>query len=168
MMRRAGAGERKCTKCRKALPLSQFNAKQYRCKTCQKAYHADYYKAHKAHYARMHRRYYREHARDIRKRSGRWRKNNPGWAARLGWQKKLRKRGLTIEDYEKILAAQGGGCAICERKPSKRHLDVDHDHSSGKFRGLLCSNCNQALGRVEGNPNWVLKALSYLAAGRIH
>lgn len=72
----------------------------------------------------------------------------------------LRRYGLTVEDYNKILAEQGGLCAIC-RKPCTVNpsLSVDHDHKTGKVRGLLCSLCNQALGLAKDSPE-VLEALA--------
>lgn len=69
---------------------------------------------------------------------------------------KLKYRyGITIDDYERMLAEQGGGCAICERHPAEagnpEHwtdvLCVDHCHDTGKVRGLLCNDCNLAIGR---------------------
>jgi hypothetical protein len=64
--------------------------------------------------------------------------------------KKLR-RGLTIEEYEERLTAQGGVCAICGRPPNpKRRFAVDHNHKTGQTRGLLCWICNlKVLGRLE-------------------
>lgn len=65
--------------------------------------------------------------------------------------------GITVERYEEMLARQGGVCAICKRRPGKRRLAVDHDHSCcpgrrscGKcVRGLLCKACNyQLLGNI--------------------
>lgn len=57
--------------------------------------------------------------------------------------------GLSLEEYDALLAAQGGGCAICGNPPKTRRLDVDHDHRTGKVRGLLCHRCNRAL------PSWI-------------
>lgn len=47
-----------------------------------------------------------------------------------------------MAQYDKMLAAQGGKCAICKRPPKSRRLAVDHDHKTGKVRGLLCFRCN--------------------------
>lgn len=54
-----------------------------------------------------------------------------------------RSYGITHDDYVRMLKAQGGGCDICGLKPKKgKHLDVDHNHKTGKVRGILCRYCN--------------------------
>ena len=62
-----------------------------------------------------------------------------------------RKYGLTVEEYDALLANQDGVCGICHRPRGSRRLAVDHDHTSGAVRGLLCSVCNRALGWFENN-----------------
>src|SRR5688572_9957760 len=58
-----------------------------------------------------------------------------------------RKYGITVEQYDELLAAQGGVCAICTSPPRDDiSLHVDHDHETGERRGLLCFRCNNALG----------------------
>jgi hypothetical protein len=78
----------------------------------------------------------------------------------------LRKYGLTPDDYEALLASQGGTCAICGESPRGvgryGRLVVDHEHASGKIRGLLCSNCNRALGWFRDSPSILRAAESYL------
>lgn len=54
-----------------------------------------------------------------------------------------RKFGITEADYESMLAAQGGACAVCQKLPRKKALAVDHDHKTKRVRGLLCFNCNR-------------------------
>lgn len=74
----------------------------------------------------------------------------------------LKKYGLTLGAYEKMLADQLSGCAICGKAPtSGRPLHVDHDHETGRVRGLLCSKCNQAMKAVDAYPEWPLRAQSY-------
>jgi len=56
-----------------------------------------------------------------------------------------RDYGITEAQYEAILAQQNGVCAICFRPPKKLRLGVDHDHKTGRVRGLLCFRCNHRL-----------------------
>ena len=69
------------------------------------------------------------------------------------------KYGLTEEEYEKALSASKGKCQICCKK---RKLFIDHCHTTGKFRGLLCSQCNSALGMMEDSPDRLKAAQEYL------
>lgn len=71
--------------------------------------------------------------------------------------------GLTPEHYEALLSAQGGRCAICGGRPTG-NLHVDHDHNTGKVRGLLCGRCNPALGAFQDSPRILLAAVRYLEA----
>ena len=54
--------------------------------------------------------------------------------------------GISLEEYADILKTQGGVCAICHNPPKSIHLAVDHCHTTGDIRGILCSSCNIALG----------------------
>lgn len=78
----------------------------------------------------------------------------------------LRRFGLNATDYDAMLAAQGGVCAICaSAQPRGRwntHFAVDHDHKSGRVRGLLCGTCNTALGMAKDNPELLRAAADYL------
>lgn len=57
---------------------------------------------------------------------------------------------MTLEDYDAKLLSQNNSCAICDRIPSRISLAVDHNHKSGRVRGLLCYLCNRrVLGRLE-------------------
>jgi hypothetical protein len=79
---------------------------------------------------------------------------------------------ISAEDYAAILAAQGGGCAICGRTLTRRNYCVDHDHSccSGPtscgrcVRGLICSTDNKYLGYIRDNPDAARRMASYLEA----
>jgi hypothetical protein len=76
-----------------------------------------------------------------------------------------RKYGMTIEQYDAMLLAQGGGCFICGRPPrDDSSLHVDHDHSTGKVRGILCFCCNNALADFREDTDLLRKAIGYLAA----
>lgn len=80
-----------------------------------------------------------------------------------------RKLGVTLQGKEATLAAQGGVCAICERPERAERegkpiaMAQDHCHATGKLRGVLCGNCNKALGKFEDNPDFLRNAIVYLA-----
>ena len=67
---------------------------------------------------------------------------------------------ITPEKYDNMLESQGGACKICDKKFSTYH--VDHDHKSGKVRGLLCHSCNVMLGHAFDNPSILTNAITYL------
>ncbi len=70
---------------------------------------------------------------------------------------------LTPEDYDKILAHQGGVCFICKQPPKEnRRLAVDHDHKTGLVRGLLCSFCNRAIAVFRDDFERLRNASSFL------
>ncbi len=76
-----------------------------------------------------------------------------------------KKYDLTPEEYEAMLEKQGGVCAICkseERSGNRVRLAVDHNHKTGKVRGLLCSGCNTALGQFNEDLPRMKAALAYL------
>ena len=76
----------------------------------------------------------------------------------------MRKYGMTIEQYDAMLEAQGGGCFICGRPPREDiSLHVDHDHSTGKVRGILCFCCNNALADFQEDPELLKKAATYVS-----
>ena len=94
----------------------------------------------------------------------------------MDWAGTLRKHKLTAEQYETMLNAQNGGCAICGRTPKDfakaknnyrlRRLAVDHDHATGKIRGILCGNCNTAIGKAQDSPEVLERMAEYLRASR--
>lgn len=87
-----------------------------------------------------------------------WRKRNP----RKAKDSHLRCRhGIGIADFDRLLAAQGGKCAICRTRKAR---DVDHSHVSGKVRGLLCHGCNVGLGFFRERSESLLRAVDYLEA----
>lgn len=80
----------------------------------------------------------------------------------------LRPYGISIDDYERILAEQRGGCAICHSETPGRGqvFCVDHCHVSGQVRGLLCLRCNTAIGMLQDSPRIAEAATWYLKRTR--
>lgn len=76
----------------------------------------------------------------------------------------LHRYGINLNDYEDILKSQNYSCAICkkEAKEMTYHLHVDHCHTTGKVRGLLCSPCNVFLGYARDNTEVFKEAIRYI------
>lgn len=79
------------------------------------------------------------------------------------WRQIQHRYGLNMRQYKTLLELQDNRCAICRQEEQKRsHLSVDHDHATGKVRGLLCDDCNNMLGRAKDNPDVLRQAALYL------
>lgn len=107
------------------------------------------------------------------------RENNPEYYSRkaMEWSKRNREKvlissrknwiktkyGISIDEYNQKLTQQNNCCAICEKHEStfQRRLAVDHDHTTGKVRDLLCTKCNLAFGYVDENPEILQKMIIY-------
>ena len=77
-----------------------------------------------------------------------------------------RRTGCTPKQYEELFRIQGGKCAICGATPENNMLGnalgLDHDHRTGKIRGLLCSPCNRGLGYFRDSPTLLQNAITYM------
>ena len=144
-----------CTGCGKTKPLSEFgkrkgvrDGRKSRCKECRKASARGYQARNREKYNAYQRGYNARHKETIADR------------------KLMRTFGITLADYDEMLEAQDGGCAICGTTPEEhgKRLCVDHDHETGKNRGLLCDGCNVGLGRFRDSPAWLRNAADYLEA----
>lgn len=133
---------RRCNKCGETKPVSEFykdrqnGSKRYECKGC----HLEYYR-------------------------NKWKDADPSYReARRESSRKyiLSQYGLTPKDYHSMLEEQGFVCAICETKPEAGNLAIDHCHKTGGVRGLLCKQCNSAIGILGDNPEGLGRALAYL------
>lgn len=74
--------------------------------------------------------------------------------------------GITEQQYDEMLEKQGHACAICKSKESgdkrTKRLAVDHCHTNGNIRGLLCAACNKAIGLMRDSPDLLKEAINYL------
>lgn len=141
-----------CSSCKESKSLDSFSkskrekdAHHYYCKACCNAAAVQHYIKHK---------------RRVINRNITWRKANLVSYKRQQKDARLRKNyGISIETFESMCRAQNYECAICSRK---KMLCVDHNHTTGKVRSLLCSDCNVSLGRMAEDKNRFLNAISYL------
>jgi hypothetical protein len=127
-----------CFRCKETKPVSEF----YRSNT----------------------RYYQRECKPCnRDRKYRWHKSDAGKRSTANTKLKARF-GISVEEYERMLAEQSGKCRICAQEVSYmgHKLAVDHDHASGKVRGLLCKACNLAIGNFKDDPALCIAAAEYL------
>lgn len=135
--------DKRCPNCKQTKPRTEFGRRKSghsrsHCKRCESAKFAESYHADKARSAESYRRS------DLK-----------------------RRYNITAEDYDTMLAAQGGVCMLCaaiECGAGRKYFCVDHNHDTGVVRGLLCNSCNRALGALRDDPDLVARALRYLLA----
>jgi hypothetical protein len=78
-----------------------------------------------------------------------------------------RTYNISADEFDLMLDAQGGGCALCGVRPKRlASLHVDHDHETGAVRGLLCIGCNQGLGQFRDDPELLRAAAEYVERHR--
>lgn len=106
--------------------------------------------------------YYERNKEAICKKTAEYRKANPN----ITKNAKLKKTfGIDLETYNSILKSQDGVCAVCKQPSAKKFLAVDHCHTTNKIRGLLCANCNTALGLLKDSVEIIENLKKYLEEG---
>ena len=105
-----------------------------------------------------------KHRRQLRE----WHRSNP--SKRRDYELRA-NYGMTLQQYDTMLEEQGGVCAVCRQPESSvnqrgqvKPLAVDHCHSTGRIRGLLCSGCNVSIGHAKDNPETLRNLANYLEA----
>jgi hypothetical protein len=121
-----------------------------------------YYQAHKPEREAYRQQYYPANRERIIARSADYRKAH---LTKRRERELLAMYGWTQADYERVLAEQGGACAICRSKDwagKWNRPQIDHDHNTNKPRGILCANCNTALGLINDDLKIAQAMLDYL------
>lgn len=145
-------------------------------KEAAKAYHRKRYLENREEFLILAKENYRKNTERVKKQAVSWKRKNPEKVliSQRKWKKrnpdkllayKLRfKFGITIEEYRKMFEKQENRCAICWRggETITKKLDVDHNHKTGKVRGLLCGDCNRAIGLFKDDIYRLSNAISYL------
>lgn len=75
--------------------------------------------------------------------------------------------GITMEDYELLMVAQERCCAICRRPLGDLKPHIDHCHTTGKVRGILCRGCNVGIAHLQDDPLVALRASEYLSRHKV-
>ncbi len=178
-----GDAEKRCTACKATKAMVDFptrtasrDGKASECKPCTAARKAEYQRRNREKVNASHRRYRRQNREKVnakaRERMRWWRRDNLDKTREKNW----RNRGLDLSypDFLAAYDAQGGCCAICDTRlelsvengSQGKVAFADHDHETGKFRGVLCYGCNRrVIGFIERDPVLITKALRYLGIG---
>lgn len=120
--------------------------------------------------AALNKAHYQKNAEKLKsRRRERWNQRSEEQIARdkmYKLQSHLRRTyNIDLCDYEQLLQQQGGKCALCfipAEQARFGRLDVDHDHETGKIRGLLCNKCNRALGMLGDSKSAIVAAAKYI------
>lgn len=131
------------------------------CKPCSRATSARYARSHPQLYRDLAKRWKSNNKEKIRESNKRSRKRLSLQPEKLLAIRLRRYPGFTLEKFKAMLDTQNGLCAICS-KTQKPRLCVDHNHSTGVVRGLLCVKCNAGLGIFRDDPALMLRAIEYL------
>ncbi len=160
---------KRCSKCGEMKPFESFyrdkgmrDGHRGDCKVCNLAYqHRRYLADPETAKARV-KRWQQANAQEVNAYQ-RKRREDPVVKSRDRAGHLRRKYGLTTARYDGILAAQGGECLLCSSPPQPPYsLHVDHDHATGRIRGLLCFNRNYALGHFADDPDRLRAAARYV------
>lgn len=164
-----------CTKCKTEKLFSEFSKHpkgkhglQPQCKECRAVYDQKFYEDHKDRWEDRAQAAREADPEALKKKNRdaatRWR-SDPENIRKKKMTYIETRYGITYTEYEAMEIAQGGLCKICLRPPTKARwgrLHVDHDHVTGRVRGLLCHNCNNALGHFEDDSARLRRAADYL------
>ena len=161
---------KKCTKCGVEKPLSEFNKNKSKkdgfgteCKPCAKQNLKKWLIKNPEKQKAIKKKWYENNKEAVYKQSRNWIKNNQESYKFHARKSLLKKYGLTPESFEEKKLAQDNKCEICKEKlDNSVHTCVDHCHSTGKTRGILCRKCNNVLGQAMDNPFILKSALNYL------
>lgn len=164
---------RRCTRCSEEKPIVAFSLSRAAkdgyhawCKACKSASTRAWFAANRERELAKDRAEYASDGADERARARQWHADNRerSLASKRAW--KLSIYGLTPQDYDARLGAQGNRCAICAREANgnkaQRDFAVDHCHDTRVVRGLLCHHCNVGLGHFFDSPDALRAAADYL------
>lgn len=134
---------KKCTKCEEIKSLSEFHKStgtkdgyNHRCKICHRAIRREYYRTHKPVRTKKVQKTYRL----------------------------MSVYGITLNQHKQMYADQNGECAICKKLVAYDDIKTDHDHITGKIRGLLCCRCNMWMAAID-DKGFMKTAIKYVKKG---
>jgi hypothetical protein len=154
-------GFRTCKVCNEKKSIDRFQEYGYQCRECRTEKQRAYYASLPP-----------ETAEERKKKNeylAKWRLKNADKVKEQSRVKHLRRKfNLSPEQYDIMSKAQKNVCAICQEKcETEMNLAVDHCHTTGKIRGLLCKNCNTAIGLFKEDIDNMLRAIEYIKSHKL-
>lgn len=151
--------KKQCSRCKNIKDICDFqndrsakSGKHHRCKICNKGIRQSFTPEQQITRKQTSKRWYQEN------------KEHCLIKMRNNWL--IRHYKITSAEYEILLLSQNSKCAICKAsetgRKKQKHFPVDHDHKTGKIRGLLCDQCNKGLGHFKDDPEIMERAIQYV------
>lgn len=156
---------KQCKKCNATKPLTEYYFYQDRqdygsaCKVCRRKDAKEYGKINKEKISEKKKQYRKDNS-DLIKQKDKDRYHKYKDRYRNKYLKNT--YGITQDELDKMISDQDGKCAICFSKPDDRPLCIDHCHTSGNVRKLLCHSCNTGIGLLKEDPVIMASAIKYL------
>lgn len=162
--------EKRCSACNQMVPLEWFNVNRARkdglserCKTCTRTAHRARYRAERERILASQNQRRTADIEATKAAAQAYRDANRERVKAWNFRASLKRYGINEAIYAAMLAEQEGRCAVCRKDGP---LDIDHNHTTGNVRGLLCRRCNLLVAYLEPNPSAAHVALDYLERDR--
>lgn len=163
---------KRCTKCKADKPLHLFrmrvmskpeSGRRSRCNQCDSISSSAWYQKNKERVRNRCKNRYQANKKKYAEYTRKWRESNISRARQLGVENRRKlKYGVDKLRYNEMLLESGGCCGICREPFGSDRPNIDHDHSTGVVRELLCRRCNHGLGNFRENPALFEAAVAYL------
>lgn len=168
---------KRCPRCGETKPLDNFgkdsrahDGKRTYCKLCSNEYHKNYRVSNPERTKQFDFRHYHNRREKVLAYNKQYRKDNKeklkDYLKKYNQEYGIKQYGITPEEYQEMLERQGGVCAVCGGLSNRKRLFIDHDHKTGRVRGLLCHKCNSGLGLLRDSLEIVYKLASYLKGNK--
>jgi len=150
----------------KAKMKEYYDKNKEKLNTQSRQFNKEYYRKYKEIINKKHRIYYCNNKNKVYEKQKEYRRNNKDIVKQRRRKNYLNSAyGLSTTELDNLLLAQNNRCAICNEPldlQNSKNVHIDHDHKTGKIRGILCQKCNLAIGLLRDNPEYTKRATEYL------
>jgi ribosomal protein L20 len=156
---------KRCSKCGQEKDVSEFDRLRGQCRICRAAYQRKWWAEHRELGRKKHRQYYESHKAEHRAKARKYylsHREQAKQSARKHWMRTL--YNLAPRQHSFIYVKQLGCCAVCGDPTPYDKMQTEHNHTTGKVRGLTCARCNLLVGMLESYGDLVPMAQKYIEA----